>query len=376
MAMYLEDPFKKVSYSFRIEERLLEDIKLYSKATGKRLPETFNDLLKEVLEGVTVDNTYLNGFDKQLITIPNLITNDNDYRQYGTIYLDPLDILNPELEGFSYVVKQIPNNLDVWDNRKPIVNMTTPQPIKDSGRGYKSRHYPELLHEGIEFVLIPDMIKPIHLDKFNESYNKDSLYNCLVPIYFTIDLNNKLSIEILSKRDTMIKIKDTNNFELLDHFKVIVNRVKEIIDNVVLNLDLNEEEQDSYYYKGAYYTDKTMFLSDVTYNLQSKLIENIGDLTNNIVPSIEASLEMMEARDKEEETQESKDSKEDVQETSGKEIYNIIRDLKLENEKIKNENKALSEEMGLIKKTLENIEQSQEDNLKLLGLDIKNNSKG
>ena len=369
--MYLEDPFKKVSYSFRIEEQLLEDIKLYSKATGKRLPETFNDLLKEVLEGVTVDNTYLKGFDKQLITIPNLITNDNYYKQNGVIYSDPLDILNPMLEGFSYVVKQIPNNLDVWDNRKAIVNLTTPQPIKDSGRGYKSRHYPEILHEGIEFVLIPDMIEPIHLDKFNESYNKDSLYNCLVPIYFTIDMDNNVSIKILSKRDTMVKIKETNNFELLDQYKVIVKRVKEIIDNVVLNLDLREEGQDSYYYKRHYYSNKAMFLSDVTYNLQSRLIEKIGDLTYNIVPSIEASLEMLEDMDKREETQESKDSKEDGQGTSGKEIYNIIKDLKLENEKIKKENKALSEEINFIKKTLDKIDQLQESNLELLGEDDK-----
>lgn len=369
--MYLEDPFKKVSYSFRIEERLLEDIKLYSKATGKKLPETFNDLLKEVLEGVTVDNTYLKGFDKQLISIPNLIEYGQDYKQIGILSPDPIDILDPELEGFSYVVKQIPNNLDVWDNRKPIVNLTKSQPIKDSGRGYKSSHYPELLHEGIEFLLISDMIKPVHLDKFNEFYDKESLYNCLVPIYFTIDMNNKLSIEILSKREAMVKIKNSNDFELLDTFKMRYKEVKEIIDNTVINLDLREEGQDQYYYKGSYYSNKAMFLSDVTYNLQSRLEARFGGLTNNIVPSIKASIEMVEARDKEEETQESKDSKEDVQETSSKEIYNIIKDLKLENEKIKNENKALSEEIDSIKKTLNKIDKLQEDNLKLLGTDNK-----
>ena len=66
---FLEDPFKKVSYSFRIEERLLEDIKKYAEGSNKKLPETFNYLLKKSLEGVNVSNTYLKEYEGALINI-------------------------------------------------------------------------------------------------------------------------------------------------------------------------------------------------------------------------------------------------------------------------------------------------------------------
>ena len=76
---FLEDPYKKVSYSFRIEERLLEDIKKYSNATNKKLPETFNYLLKKSLEGINVNNSYLEDYEGLIINIPYMTWEESIY---------------------------------------------------------------------------------------------------------------------------------------------------------------------------------------------------------------------------------------------------------------------------------------------------------
>ena len=365
---YLDDPFKKVSYSFRIEERLLEDIKLYSKATGKKLPETFNDLLKESIEGVTVDNTYLNGFKRQLITIPNTI---DMAIEEDTLSIMETSLLNPDLEGLEYEVKQIPNNLDVWDNRKPILDMTRNPPSKINGKGYKSRDYPELLHEGIEFVLIPDLIKPKHIESpYISDGQTIALYNCLVPIYFTVELDNTLDIEVISMKDALSKIKDINNFELLDEVKALNKLVQEIIDNVILNLDIREEAQETYYFKGSTYTYKPSFLAEVCYYLQNKLLETLGTNSSNVISNYGGGLERWESKQKE-----SPESKEDVKDSPPDEIdkgfYNIIRDLKLENERLKEDNNSLRDEFKKLKETVKSIEKTQKNNLEIIGVNYK-----
>lgn len=375
--MYLDDPYKKVSYSFRIEERLLNDIKLYSKATGKKLPETFNDLLKESIEGVTVDNTYLTGFKRQLITIPNTI--DLAIKE-GSINYNDVDLLNPDLEGLEFEVKQIPNNLDVWDNRKPILDMTKSPPSKITGRGYKSSKYPDLLHEGIELVLIPEFIKPYQiLDPIlNDGM---SLYNCLMPIYYSIDMDNTLNIELINMKEALSKIKEVNNFDLLDEFTSLNLIVKEIIDNVILNLDIREEGQETYYFKGSNYTDKLSFASDVSQYLQSKLSDQVS--TSNIVSSFEAGIER--AKHLEEETQESigepKSNGIITKDSLIQGFLQQIHTLTLENEKLKEDKESIKLELeelkGVfsdveeIKERLDSIEKMQKDNNKILGEDKK-----
>jgi len=140
---FLDDPFKKVSYSFRIEENLLNKVKLYAKATERKLPETFNYLIRESLKGCNLDNTYLNEFEGTLINITyiNPAYNDygeileNYYRRGSTNYLDLDD------EGFLYEVKKIPNNLDVWHSKG----------------GYFSNSE-NLIHEGISLVIVPEIV--------------------------------------------------------------------------------------------------------------------------------------------------------------------------------------------------------------------------
>ena len=366
---YLEDPFKKVSYSFRIEEALLEDLKLYSKATGKKLPETFNDLLKESIEGVTVDNTYLKGYpNNTLITIPNIIDMDKDLQSKGlyTLIDEAINVLDPDLEGFIYEVKQIPNNLDVWDNRKPILDVSSPNLNKHNGRGYKSRHYPELIHEGIEFVLIPDMIKPYQIKDCIQPQDI-TLYKCLVPIYFTVSLDNSFTIEVISMKEALSKIKETNNFELLDEITSLNMRVKEIIDSIILNLDYQGEGQETFYFKGSTYSDRASFLSDVTYTLQTMLLDQVG--TNpNVLSSFEAGISRV---------QEMEETAKDIEEPKSKGIVtkdSLIQGLLQQINTLTQDNKRLEEDKESIKKELEDIrerldsiEETQENNLNILG---------
>ena len=72
MEMYIKNPNKKVSYSFRIKPETLEDLKLYATATNKTVPEIINQLITDKLDGVTLTNDYLNHYKEQLITIPDI----------------------------------------------------------------------------------------------------------------------------------------------------------------------------------------------------------------------------------------------------------------------------------------------------------------
>ena len=158
--MYIKNPNKKVSYSFRIKPETLEDLKLYAKATNSTVPEIINQLITDKLDGVTLTNDYLNHYKNQLITIPDL---QDIYDNTNTVEtLEVLDLQNPFLEGTVCKVERIPNNLDVWDTTDNLVNQ----------HGYTSYDYPKTVHEGIEFVLAPELLKTEHItDNKTETFD-------------------------------------------------------------------------------------------------------------------------------------------------------------------------------------------------------------
>ena len=98
--MYIKNPNKKVSYSFRIKPETLEDLKLYANATNNTVPEILNQLITDKLDGVTLTNDYLNHFQDQLITVPDLQTiydNNDLVKMY-----EEIDLLNPNLVPFRH----------------------------------------------------------------------------------------------------------------------------------------------------------------------------------------------------------------------------------------------------------------------------------
>lgn len=214
--MYLKNPNKKVSYSFRINPETLEDLKLYAKATNQTLPEIINQLITEKLDGVTLTNNYLKHYKSQQITIPDLQEIYDNTNIIET--LETMDLQNPFIKGTVFTVKQVPNNLDVWDTTDNLLNQ----------HGYTSYDYPKTLHEGIEFVLAPELLKPEHITS-NKAETQLLLQNSiLLPIWFKVNHNNTLTIELITFREAIEKVQATNNFNLMDklsHFKVLTDQV-------------------------------------------------------------------------------------------------------------------------------------------------------
>ena len=223
MEMYIKNPNKKVSYSFRIKPETLEDLKLYATATNNTVPEIINQLITDKLDGVTLTNDYLNHYKEQLITIPDI---QRIYDNTNTVEtLETMDLQNPFLKGTVFKVKRVPNNLDIWDTTDNLLNQ----------HGYTSYDYPNTVHEGIEFVLAPELLKVSHLkgDKVETQLLLEN--TILLPIWFKVNHNNTLTIELITFREAIEKVKRANNFTLMDrlsHFKVLTDQtINEVLAN-------------------------------------------------------------------------------------------------------------------------------------------------
>lgn len=262
--MYLKNPNKKVSYSFRIDPNLLENLKLYSQATNKSVPEILNNLITDKLDGVTLTKTYLDTYNNEVITIPDLETlySNTDTLTFKNIN----DLKNPFTKGTKYTVLKTPNNLDVWDNTDDIINHT----------GYVSPNYPIYLHEGIEVYLAPELITPEILEH-KENYL--ILEFCLLFIHFGIKYVNSLNdITLLTFRETMDKIKESNDFELQKLVSGYRTELLEIINNTLDSIPETPDKDGNYIGNGKVWTDKKEMYKDYT----TILVNKLQDLANKI----------------------------------------------------------------------------------------------
>ena len=254
--MYIKNPHKKVSYSFRIKPDTLEDLKLYAEANKSSIPEILNILITDKLDGVTLTNDYLKDFKSRNITVPSL---QDIYDNTNTVEMyEELDLLNPFLNGTTYEVKQIPNNLDIWDNTDNLLN----------NHGYTSHNYPKYIHEGIEVVLAPELITTEILEKYNNTELQLILPFCLLFIHFKVNFDNDLTISLLTHREAVNKVKETNDFTLMEKINLFKIHTDEVIQKI-----LNEVET-----PGQYSTEEILIL------LQDKLQRLAMEVnTSNII---------------------------------------------------------------------------------------------
>ena len=129
--MYLKDPTKRVQYTFRIKEELMEDLKVYAKEKDIKLPRLLNNIIEEYLEGMNMSNTWSNDPLRIIITIPNEIP-----------ITEHTNVLIPRIDGLQYEVKAMPYNLDTWNDKYGYIANT---------KGMK--------HKGVEPLIIPGLIK-------------------------------------------------------------------------------------------------------------------------------------------------------------------------------------------------------------------------
>lgn len=207
--MYLKDPNKKVSYSFRINPQLLEDLKLYAKAKDEKLPNVLNEILEDYIFNFNLKNDYLEHYEGMLINIPfgeHFLTGGIDGTPRVEFDAGISDYLDFEEEGLNYEVNKIPNNLDVWDNV----------------RGYTSRLYKNgIIHEGISLLIVPNLVLYPNLD-FNY-LTTDVIMNCLKYIYFVVNEDRTISVVGISYKECFRRLKQAGNNELLYKLKSIDN---------------------------------------------------------------------------------------------------------------------------------------------------------
>ena len=260
--MYLKNPNKKVSYSFRIDPNLLENLKLYSQATNKSVPEILNNLITDKLDGVTLTKTYLDNYNNEVITIPELKTIVDNTNTLTFENID--DLKNPFTKGTKYTILKTPNNLDVWDNTDDIIDHT----------GYISPNYPIYLHEGIEIYLAPELITPEILELENSNL---VLEYCLLYIHFGIKyFNSQNEITLLTFRETMDKIKESNDFELQKLVSGYRMELLEIINNTLDSIPETPDKDGNYIGNGKVWTDKKEMYKDYT----TILVNKLQDLAN------------------------------------------------------------------------------------------------
>lgn len=203
--MFIKNPNKKETYSFRVKPKLLENIKNYAKATDQTVPEILNNMMEEITKDLHLTNDYLEnklGFNG-IIGLPSLteIYNNGDYKKF--------DLFSNTENRVLYELQRIPNNLDIWTDKE----------------GYTSNKR-GINHEGISFILAPELItEPKYLE------TPELLYCCLIPIYFEISIKKStISVTNISLYNAYNKINKTSNIELLDDFCKFTDNVSGLIE--------------------------------------------------------------------------------------------------------------------------------------------------
>lgn len=260
--MFIENPNKKESYSFRVKPELLENLKNYAKATNQTAPEILNDMIEEKTKGLHLTNDYLkdtlsfNG----VISLPPLteIYDNGKYKEFN--------LFSNENNKVLYEIQKVPNNLDIW---------TYKEGYKSDKRGVN--------HEGISFVLAPELItQPEYLE------NPELLFCCFIPIYFKVSYNSirqsTIAVTNISFDSAFKKINKAPNIELLDEFTRFTNMVKELIlaySNRFKNATRNPDG--TYYTNGFTYSDKNQLLLDLFSKLKIELSEYSINVNTNIL---------------------------------------------------------------------------------------------
>ena len=339
MPKFLDDPFKKVSYSFRVEERLLEDIKSYANAEGMKLPETFNYLLKKSLEGINVNNTYLNDYEGVLINITfmefelnytygvdNVITDE-----FYTFTRGATDYTNFNFDGLLYEVDKIPNNLDKWFNDK----------------GYYSNNA-SYEHEGVCLLIVPELI--LH-DK--TCITQESITNCLKFIYFALTLTGTIEVKSISYKDCYRRLKKVGNDTDLIKFKNI--------DKLIYKFSIEFMKE---YEEDPTASEKIGAYKLVIYNELSKFAKRFNDGNIKSLEDKNQDLTELNPEDIEEIPQSFKDGfNKGVKEVYGKNLDELLKELE-EKDKIIKEYERKGKEIDKILKRLDNLEkQHQRENL-------------
>lgn len=294
--MYIKDPTKRVQYTFRVKEHLMEDLKAYAKAKDQKIPRILNDMISEYLDGMNLSNTWLREKLGAFITIPNDITTAKIY---------PINLLDNSKDGLTYEIKTMPNNMAVWNDKY----------------GYISKQK-NVLYEGMEPLLIPGLIEDLTLTADKDT--AQTIAKCLFGIHILQNDNGQLNVELVTMPSATAMLETVNK----DMAKIFVEhrtRLNREINNALINL--NEANHDK---------------------IKKELLEKLEELekvtnTGNVVPiatkkTVWHTVKFLEA--------------EDIDVLTSNNPYLVNVHLQKEIEQLKNENKELKEEIQKINETV------------------------
>lgn len=235
--MYIKDPTKRVQYTFRVKEDLMEDLKVYAKAKDQKIPRILNDMIKEYLDGMNLSNTWLREELGAFITIP---------KDIATAKLYPVNLLDKDVDGLTYEIKAMPNNMAIWNDKY----------------GYISSQK-NVLYEGMEPMLIPGLIEDLTLTADKDT--AQTIAKCLFGIHVLQYDNGQLKVELVTMPIAIALLEHANK----DMAKIFVNY------RTQLNREIN---------------NKLSFLNEVNQDkIKKELLEDLEELamginTSNVVP--------------------------------------------------------------------------------------------
>jgi len=208
------DTNKKVPYSFRIEERVLDKLHSISGNLDISTAELVTKIAKDYLADKTPYNNYLETYNRFIFDLPlnldvkdiltgRLRDNDNiNFKGFTDLDLEEevekieynMDYIINESNieataSVKYQVLRVPNNLDTFSNE--LETFTSSES--------------NLKHQGIEFLIVPELSK-----------YTDNLADCIYSFYFTVNNDNELRMELINFTDIENLAIEKGNKYLVD----------------------------------------------------------------------------------------------------------------------------------------------------------------
>ena len=217
---FINMPQAKISYSFRINEDIINKLHELANLTDIKTAELLNEIINDYLKDKTIYNSYLENYKNYFMEIPiNLffkkqLTNNkkiNLIESLGSIKHKDyyLKLLANENEGATveniekitqlFKIYRIPNNLDNF-------NKSFRSYAKDNNINN---------HSGIEFFINPAIAKEL----------KENFINCLYCFYFEIK-EKDIIINLISFNNAIALLNAAGNNEILAIANKIYNELE------------------------------------------------------------------------------------------------------------------------------------------------------
>lgn len=233
---------KKIPYSVRLPQRLIDKLNAYAELNGNTTTNIINNILNDFISDKVIMNDYLDNTGGVAVKIPyainqknmiinnfeNLTENNSDTYYYYIGESLQSDFYFAEL----FEVKNIPNNLDIYDGDSYAANKKT---LKFNSNA---------IHSGIELFIynIAEIIFADHemIDEW------DSFVNCLYCLYFEVDAAGNSDIYLIDYLTAINLLSASGNIRYKD---LIIAAVKELettddIMNEYLNqMDINDSDE-------------------------------------------------------------------------------------------------------------------------------------